>query len=212
MEKIILIGGGGHCASIIDTMRQQALFEPVGVLDTLDKVGSNILDVPIVGVDSDLEDWFNKGVRYAFVSIGSVGDTKLRQKLVAYAEKIGMTLPSIIDPSAMISKYADIQEGTFIGKGVIINAQAEIGKQAIINSGVILEHDCSIGDYVHLAPGVTISGNVNVGNYSHIGTNSTLIQCVTVGKNVLIGAGSVVIGDISDDSKAFGNPCKEVVK
>ena len=61
MEKVLLIGGGVHCASVIDTMNQQALYEPVGILDVPEKVGEFILDVPIVGVDSQMSEYFETG-------------------------------------------------------------------------------------------------------------------------------------------------------
>lgn len=210
MEKIILIGGGAHCSSIIDSIYQQALFEPVGILDTPDKVGHNVLGVKVIGVDEEMGDYFEKGIKYAFLSLGSIGDTFLRRKLKEKAEKIGFQFPVIIDSTAIISKATKIGNGTFIGKGAIVNANASIGEHAIINSGTIVEHDCTIGNFVHLAPGTTMSGSVSIGSDSHIGTNATIIQEVIIGNSSLIGAGSVVLKDIGSFKKAYGNPCKEV--
>ncbi len=44
------------------------------------------------------------------------------------------------------------------------------------------------------------------------GANVTVLPGVKIGSNVVIGAGSLVNKDISDNSLAFGNPCKVVRK
>nr|WP_319219489.1 acetyltransferase [uncultured Trichococcus sp.] len=210
MEKIILIGGGGHCASVIDSMKKQALYEPVGIFDVLEKVGQSTLGVPIVGTDEEIKNWKHEGITHAFITMGSVGNTKLREKLVRNAEELGFSFPIVIDPSAIVGENVEITSGTYIGKGAIINTNSIIAEHAIINSGVIVEHDCQIGKFVHLAPGTTLSGGVSIGNYSHIGTNSTIIQGAKIGSRTLVGAGSVVLRPIGDGQTAYGNPCKEV--
>lgn len=210
MEKVLLIGGGAHCASVIDSMNQQALYEPVGILDVPEKVGEQILGVPIIGVDADAEKFFNRGIKLAFITLGSIGNTKVREKLVLNAERIGFHFPIVVDPTAIVSDHAQIGEGTFIGKGAILNNHVTVGKHSIVNTGVIVDHDGSVGDFVHLAPGTTMSGQVTIGNRTHIGTNATLIQAVTIGDDTIIGAGSVVLKDIGSGKKAYGNPCKEV--
>ena len=209
MEKILLIGGGGHCESVIDSIIENSSFDIVGVLDTPEKVGETIGGVPIIGVDEDLQKWRNKGIQNAFITLGSIGHTQLRQKLFQQAKKIGFSFPVIKDKTAIISNRTTINEGTFIGKGVIVNASVKIGKLAIINSGAIVEHGSTIGDYCHLAPGSTLSGNVSIGKSTHIGTNTTIIQGIEIGKETIIGAGSVVIRNIGSFKIAYGNPCKE---
>lgn len=212
MEDILLIGGGKHCGSVIDTIRSSSLFNIIGILDIPEKVGETIERVPIIGGDTDLTTWRNKGIEHAFITVGSIGDTQLRQKLFKEAQKLDFSFPVIKDKTAIVSESARIKEGTFIGKGTIINNSVNIGKLAIINSGAIIEHDSTIGDFCHIAPGTTLSGSVDVGDYTHIGTNTTIIQEIEIGHHTVIGAGSVVIGNIGDDKVAFGNPCKEAKK
>lgn len=210
MEKVILIGGGVHCASVIDSMRKQALYEPVGILDTIDKVGDLVLGVPVVGVDEDLQKYYDSGVRLAFVTMGSIGNTRLREKLARRAKAMGFQFPTVIDPSAVLGSVIKIGAGTFVGKQAVVNVNASVGEHSIINTGVILDHDCQVGDFVHVAPGTTMSGSVTVGDHAHVGTNSTVIQEITIGAGAMIGAGSVVIRDIGEGKKAYGNPCREV--
>lgn len=211
LEDIILLGGGKHCASVIDSIRSQGLYNPIGILDMPEKIGTTIHGVPILDTDDKLKEYYNKGIQNAFVTIGSIGETVVREKLVRLAADIGFVFPNIIDPSAIVSSHAQIGEGIFIGKGAIINTNAFIGNHSIVNTGSIIEHDCVIGQFVHLAPGSTFSGGVNVGDYTHIGTNSTVIQEISIGTRTLIGAGSVVIKNIGDHKKAYGNPSKEIL-
>ncbi|WP_270670123.1 acetyltransferase [Paraclostridium bifermentans] len=209
-ERIILIGGGGHSKSVIESIKSIGKFEIVGILDTYDKVGSYIYDIKIIGVDSDLKKYYNQGVKNAFVTLGSVGDPALRIKLYNYAYELGFEIPNIIDKTAIISPTSVLGKGNFIGKGAIVNCNTYIGNNSIINTGCIVDHDCKIEDFVHVAPGTVLSGGVSIGKNTHIGTNSTIIHCIEIGSNTTIGAGSVVVKNIGSNIKAYGNPCKEV--
>jgi sugar O-acyltransferase (sialic acid O-acetyltransferase NeuD family) len=210
MKELLLIGGGGHCISIIDTLSDIEDYNIAGIVDIKEKIGETILGVQIIGEDNDLKYFYKQGIKHAFISIGSIGDVSLRRKLYQTAKEIGYLFPTIIDKSAIVSKYSSIGSGTFIGKGSIINGNTSIGSNVIINSGSIVEHDCVINDYCHIAPGSSLSGNVRIGENTHIGTNSTIIENIVIGENTIIGAGSVVVDNIADNQKAFGNPCKVV--
>ena len=55
MKKIILIGGGGHCKSVIDVIEQENKFQIAGIVDKHDLLDSKILGYQVIGNDSDLE-------------------------------------------------------------------------------------------------------------------------------------------------------------
>ena len=55
MKKIILIGGGGHCKSVIDVIEQEAQFKIAGIVDKSELLGSKILGYQVIGNDFDLE-------------------------------------------------------------------------------------------------------------------------------------------------------------
>lgn len=210
MADILLLGGGGHCKSVIDSIIQTNKFNIVGILDKSGKIGSTVNGVKIVGDDHNMISYYQQGIKNVFITVGSIGDTFLRLKLQKKAKEIGFEFPTIIDPTAIISSNAKIGEGTFVGKGSIINTDVSVGEFCIINTGVIVEHDCQIEEFCHIAPGTTLSGGVKIGSKSHIGTNSTVIQNIEIGSHTLIGAGSVVIKDIGNNKRAYGNPCKVV--
>lgn len=207
MEEIILIGGGGHCKTVIDSIIEGEKYNIIGILDKLENVGKKVLGIEIIGSDNEMQKFFYAGIKNAVITVGSVGNTSIRENLYDKAKGVGFNLPIIIDRYAIISKFSHIEEGTFIGKNVVVNADSNIGKCCILNTGCIIEHECVIEDFVHLAPASVLCGNTHVYKSTHIGSNSVVIQGKIIGNNTLIGAGSTVVKNIGDNIKAFGSPC-----
>ena len=207
-NKLLLFGAGGHCRSVIDSIDKEQ-YSDIAIIDLPGMIGKYVLSIPIVGTDADIDNFFEMGYRKAVITLGSVGNPDRRIVLYNKLKKIGFHLISVIDPTAIISSsIGAIDEGVFVGKGVIINTGAKIGICAIINSGAIIDHDCEIGQFVHIGPGVCMSGGVYVQDNVHVGIGSSIIQSVSIGKNTVIGAGSVVVSDIPEGVTAFGIPCK----
>ncbi len=211
-KKLLLIGGGGHCKSVIDCLRGANPFDEIGVIDMKENIGKEISDIRIIGCDDDLSGLFEYGYHYAFITLGSIGNPTRRRMLFSILEDIGYVIPNIIDPSAILGANVNIGTGVFIGKNVVVNVDTSIGKGSIINTSVTIEHDCRIKDFVHIAPGSTLCGSVEIGESTHIGAGTVVKQEVKIGNNTMIGMGSVVLHNVGDSVLAFGNPCREVKK
>lgn len=192
MEKIVVLGMGGHAKSLVDTIERQGQFEITGYVVNEDPSDSNNYNYPIIGKDDDLKKLFDRGIHNVAVGIGFLGRSKLREKLYFQLKEIGYSFPVICDPSAIIAQNVIIEEGTFIGKGAIVNTEAHIGKMCIINTGAIVEHDCCIDDFSHIAVGTVLCGGVKVGKETFIGANATVIQEKIIGDKCIVAAGSVV--------------------
>lgn len=204
MENIVLIGFGGHAKGIVDTIEKQGKYHIVGFIDKNcdDKCYK---EYQIIGNDDNIENIFLENrVKNAFISIGYMGNSDVREKLYEKLKRIGYHLPAIIDQTAAVAEDAHIEEGTFVGKNAVVNADARIGKMCIINDGAIIEHDCRVGDFTHVAVGAVVCGMSRIGKQSFVGANATVIQCVNVGNCVTIGAGTVVLSDIKDNAAAYG--------
>ena len=81
MEKIIILGMGGHAESLADVLERQQKYEIAGyvVNDAVcAKEGSRY---PVIGSDNDLERIFHSGIRNAAVGIGYMGKSEVREKL-----------------------------------------------------------------------------------------------------------------------------------
>lgn len=205
---MVLVGGGGHCKVVISQLKKLTKFEIVGIVDNYKPIDSLVSGIKVIGKDVDLKNFYEKGIKYALITVGSVKDNLKRAKLFETAREIGYEFSVVISPGALVDTSCIIKEGTVIMPGSIINVDSSIGKNCIINSGAIIEHGCKIGNHCHIAPGVHLSGEVGIGDLSFIGIGSTVIQGIKIGKNVTIGAGSVVINDILDNTVVMGNPTR----
>ncbi|MFA9376162.1 MAG: acetyltransferase [Lachnotalea sp.] len=209
-KKLIIIGGGSHAESMIDTINSMGVYKIVGIIDTKEKQNTYVSGVKIIGEDKDLEYYYYLGIRNAAIAIGSIGKIEPRLRKYKACKKIGYQFPNIIDNSAKVSKDVVMGEGNFIGKGSIINTKVRIGNACIINTGAIIEHGGVIESFVHIAPGSVLCGNVRVEKNTHIGAHSTIIQNVAIGQGTMVGAGSLVLKDIPSNRLVFGSPVKEV--
>jgi len=191
MSKIILIGGGGHCKSAIDIIEQEARFEIAGIIDKPELVGSKILGYPVIGNDLDLENLAKK-YQNALVTIGHIKSALLRIKFYDLAIKAGFTLPSIVSPSAYVSKHSKIGSGNIIMGNVIVNANTSIGDNCIINSKALIEHDCLISSHCHISTNAIINGGVKIRSKCFIGSNVTTKNNIIIKENSFIKAGSLL--------------------
>lgn len=204
--KLLLVGGGGHCRSVLDCVLRSGQYESIGIIERDGVPETPVLGVRIVGHDEDLPRLFAEGWRSAVVTLGSVGAPARRRILFGQLKALGFQLPVIADSSAVISAHADIAEGTFIGKRAVLNAGAVVGACAILNTGAVIEHDCQIGSFCHISPGAILCGAVQVGENAHVGAGAVVIQGLHIGESALVGAGSVIIRDVPAHSTVVGNP------
>ena len=191
MKEIILIGGGGHCKSVIDVIEQEGKFQIIGIVDKPELLGVKVLGYPVIGNDSDLVD-LSKKYRYALVTVGQIKSSSLRVRLFKLAIKVGLTMPNIISPRSYVSKHAMIGQGTVIMHDALVNANAKIGENCIVNSKALIEHDAIIEDFCHIATNTVINGAAIVRQGSFLGSGVITKQGVKVEKNSFIKAGSLV--------------------
>lgn len=210
MEKIVLVGAGGHCKVIIDIIKSACQYDIVGVTDKAYDISYDkfVLDIPIIGDDSILDELYKNGVKNAFVCVGALQNIAIRDVIYNKLKDIGFNIPVLIHKNATVSPYANIALGTCVMAGAIINPGAFIGKNCIINTGAVIEHDCTVQRNTHISPRACVAGGVNIGYNTHIGMGSSIIQTVHIGNNVIIGAGAVVLENIADNVTAVGVPSK----
>ena len=199
MEKIILLGIGGHAHSVVDSIEGEGKYSVYGFLDMKDREGERYREHKVVGTDDLLESYFNKGIKNAFVTVGYLGKGDIRNRLYLQLKKIGFNIPTIVDRTAVIAKDVTLGEGTFVGKRAVVNSAAEIGKMCIINTSTVIEHDCKVGDFSHISVGSALCGSVQVGKESFIGANATIIQGKTIGNKCIIGAGTTIRKNVEDN-------------
>ena len=133
MDKILLIGAGGHARACIDVIENANEYEIAGLIEKNKSMIHANLGYPIIGTDSDLENMRQK-YSYALITVGQIKSPEIRMKLYTLLKELDFTLPAIISPHAYVSKHAQIGEGSIIMHGAVVNANAKIGINCIINN------------------------------------------------------------------------------
>jgi len=206
-KPLILVGGGGHCKSVID-VAESAGYTIYGILDRPEEVGKRVFGYDVIGTDEDMTKYADNAV--FVVTVGQIKSPDLRIKLHELLFEANCELATIVASTAYVSKYATIGEGTVIMHNAFVNAGAKVGKGCIVNTSAIIEHEAVVGDYCHISTGATVNGAAKVGEQSFVGSQSVISHCVTIGERVVIGSGSAVISDLPVGTVAVGIPAKPI--
>ncbi len=188
-EQILLIGGGGHCKSVIDVIEQENRFQIAGIIDNDLEIGEEVLGYKVIGHDKNLSE-LRKKHRHALVTVGQIQSSKIRIKLYNLLKSLEFELPVIVSPRAYISKHAKVSEGTVVMHDALVNANTKIGANCIINTKALIEHDAIVEDHCHISTGAIINGGTIIRKRTFFGSNATSKEYINV--DGFIKAGSVI--------------------
>jgi sugar O-acyltransferase (sialic acid O-acetyltransferase NeuD family) len=204
--KLVLLGGGGHCASCIDVIRSAGLAaagflspEPVAEFYGLPRLGS--------------DDWIDSAdARQAhfLVTVGQTGVSPLRARLFEALVERGLQVATIVAGNASVSESALIGKACIVMQRAVVNAKAVLGKNCIVNTGAIVEHDVVIGDHCHISTAAVVNGAARIGDGCMIGSGAVVLQGVSIAAGTVVGAGAVVTADIVEQGTWVGVPAKRV--
>lgn len=209
-KKICIAGAGGFGREVLCCL-----------IDTLAKSDTSIAEASCFMVDDEY--YAEKTVmgidvirRSDFLPsqydvVVAIGDPVARKKFVE-SLPAPTTYATIIHPTAVISKWVEIGEGSIITAGTIITCNVKIGKHAHINLHTTIGHDCTMGDYFTTAPAANISGHCSFGECVYFGSNSAVRQGITICDNVTIGMGGIVVKNIAEEGVYIGNPITKLEK
>lgn len=190
-QDIILIGGGGHCKSVIDVIESNQEFRIAGIIDVKDKQGSNLLGFPFVGTDEELP-FMIKKYKYFHISVGHILSNVNRVRIFQLVSELGGEFPIIKANDAYVSTFASIKAGTFIGHRAVINAGAQIGLNNIINTGAIIEHDSIIGDNCHISTMATVNADCEIGDNTFLSSHAVINRGIKIPERSIVYSGAVV--------------------
>lgn len=187
--NIILIGGGGHCLSVIDVVEQEDKYNIKGILDDTKK--GDVLGYPILGNRDLVKELSTEGM-FFLITIGQIKSSSTREDIALLLDSCKANLATVISPLAYVSKHATIGEGSVIMHNAIINAKAKVGKHCIINTKANIEHNVQIGDFCHISTCATVNGDTIVGKRTFIGSNATISNNITIVEKSIISAGNFI--------------------
>ena len=187
-KNIILIGGGGHCASCIDVIEQEGIYQIAGIVDK--NYDGKSLGYPSLGDDSHLEN-LKKKFDFAFITFGQM---QIAAKRIAHFKLLklyGFEIPNIISPRAYISKNSILSEGIILMHGAIVNSKASVGDNCIINTNALIEHDAVIESNCHISTGAIVNGSCLIKEGTFVGSNATSVDSAVTKQGDFIKAGSL---------------------
>lgn len=189
MNKLLIIGAGGHGKVVYDIAESTKRFDEICFLD--DAVKGIFYKSRVVGTVDDINKYSND---YSFIV--AIGNNKVRRSLQEVLKKQQAKIETLIHCSAVISSSVVIGQGTVVMPNVVVNADTKISEGCIVNTASIVEHDCNIGNFCHISPNVTICGTVSVGESTWVGAGATIINNISICSDVIVGAGSIVLKSI----------------
>ena len=185
-RPLILIGGGGHCKSVIE-VAESAGYEIKGILDMPDEVGKDVLPgYKVIGTDDEIPQYVEECD--FVITVGFIKNPAIRIKLYNKVKAAGGRLATIIASTAFV------------------NAGAKIGDNCIINTFVNIEHDAEVGNQCHISTGTMVNGECKIGENCFIGSLSVCANCIEIASDIIVGAGSVVRKSIRMKGIYAGNP------
>ncbi|MBE9256929.1 MAG: acetyltransferase [Nostocales cyanobacterium LacPavin_0920_SED1_MAG_38_18] len=197
-ERIAVIGAGGHAKVVASTL-MAAGHQVVGFYDdNLQKRGTNIFGIPVIGPVSELTSG-----NFSHAIIG-IGQNETRKRLV---EKLHLNWITVIHPYAWVHPEVLLGAGTVVCAGAIVQPYSRIGSHVIINTKTSVDHDCCVGDYVHLAFS-HLAGGVTAHEGAFLALGSTVFPGVQIGAWATVSAGSVAMKDVMPKSTVAGVPAR----
>lgn len=188
--NIVLIGGGGHCISVIDVIENENKFNILGILDS-NINENNILGHQILGGDNLIPELVNENT-YFLITVGQIKNYSIRKSIAKTLTENNAKLATVVSPLAYVSKHSTIEDGTVIMNHAVVNAKSKIGKNCIINTKSNIEHGVSIGDFCHISTCAVVNGDSFIGMGTFVGSNSTISNGLIIKENSIISAGKFI--------------------
>jgi len=204
MKDLIILGTGVHAAEMAEIVARVNAVKPTWNLrgylappSHAEQVGSEINGVSVLGTPEAAADHPHAACVPAF----GAGD---------WIDTLQERWTSLVDPSAFVSRTAQLGAGCVIYPNCFIGMNARLADRVFSLAGSIINHDVVLEDRVSLCSGVTLAGHVHVEPDAYLGQACTVRQFLRVGASSLIGMGAVVVADVPPHSVMAGNPARRV--
>lgn len=199
MTPLLLIGGGGHCRSVIDVIETGNKFVIRGIVQPNAESQASVYGYPVLGDDGDLPVLL-ADTPNAIVTVGQIKTPSIRRRLFEILVSHGANIPVLVSPYAYLSSHANLSSGCVVMHGAIVNAGSQVGLNNIINTFALLEHDVQVGNHCHVATGARVNGEVIIEDGCFIGSGAILKQGIRIGCGSVIGAGAIISRNVPPNS------------
>lgn len=209
MNRVIILGAGGHGEVVADLLLQAAEAgahcQLLGFLDdNACLVGRRVMGLPVLGLIDQLNQFEHDAV------IVAIGDNRTRARIFESLRAKGERFIRAVHPAAVLAREVQLGDGVMICAGVVVNPGSVLGENVILNTACTVDHHCRVGSHAHIGPGVHLGGQVSIGDGALVGIGACVLPQRRVGAWSVIGAGAVVTEDIPAHVTAVGVPARVI--
>ena len=202
-RRLLIVGAGGHGRAVAD-VATAAGWTIAGFIER----ARTSAEPDVIGTDGDIAAGVERhAIDGAVVGIGNTALAR-RAEIFERLRALGLPLPTLVHPRAVISPSARLGAGSVVFPGAVLGAGVVVGDNAVIYSGAIVEHGCRLADHVYLSPAVVLAGEVCVEAGAFVGAGAIVVTRLTVGKQAVVGAGAVVVRDVGAGDTVKGVPAR----
>ena len=209
MLKEIYALGVGHNTSVFIDLAEACGYAVKGLYHFNDeRTGEIDHGFEILG---SFEDLLSKPTLKGMNFLLTMGDNKIRSELSNQIISIGGVVPSLIHPTAVISRFAKISPvGVYISPFTYVQADSSIGDNTVLLSHVNISHTTNIGRSCFIAGGATIGAYTTMEDFVFVGQGALSISAKAkqIGHHAYIGARSLLTRDIPANVVVAGSPAR----
>ena len=200
--------GVGHSTPLFIEIAEMAGWKVAGLYHyNNDRTGEYDHGYKILGSFDDL---YGKNVSGVNILL-TMGDMNIRRQIYEKIVSLGGRVPTIIHPSAHVSRFAKISDrGVVIGDRVELQSDVVVEENSVLRSDVTVCHNTIIESDVFVGPKALVGAYITIGKFAYIGQGSILVseKAEHIGQNSLIGAGALVTKPVPDNVVAIGSPAR----
>jgi len=129
MQKLLIVGTGGHGRSVAEAILLTDRFKIAGFLDDDYRIKTQVWEYPVFGPVAELGQ--HTGV--ADAAVIAIGNNRVRERLFYMAKEAGLDMPVVVHPAAFVSLSAVVGEGSCVMAGAVVGTEAVLGCGCVIN-------------------------------------------------------------------------------
>ena len=208
MQDIYILGVGHNTIVYIDLV-ESCGYNVAGLYHyEKGRNGDTYFGHKIIGDNESLFSSNLSGKQFAI----SVGDNKIRSSLYQRVIECGGTVPTIIHPSAIVSKYAQVENGVIVHANSVVSPDVIIEENSVVNSNSLVAHSSKMGKHCFIASNAVLGAYVTMKDYAFVGFGAIIIsgKVSYIGQYAIVGAGAVVVSSVEDNSVVVGNPARKI--
>ena len=209
-RKIFALGIGHNTPVFVD-LAEACGYEVAGLYHyTEGRTGEFDHGMQIIGTFDDL---FSMKSLHGLNFLLTMGDNQIRSSLSDKIISMGGSVPTLIHPSAIISRFAQVSPvGVYISPFTYVQADTKIDRNTILLSHVNISHTNVIGRNCFIAGGSTVGAYTTVEDNVFIGQGALTIsgKVKKIGTNAYIGARSLITRDVEPNAVVAGAPAKVI--